>query len=61
MSRSVCQHDPLKPKTSLRVETHPFAGIRVHCEVCDGSASVGKKSGKIRLLDLPVLPSAVSP
>lgn len=55
-----CQHNPLQPNTSLRIETHPFCGVRIACLVCSDYATVGRKSGKIRMVTLPVRPSAVA-
>lgn len=42
----VCQHDPLAPMTSLRIESGLFGAMRVHCLVCDKANQVGRKSGR---------------
>lgn len=57
----MCQHDPLKPDTTLQIQTHPLCGMRIACLECSNYATVSRKTGNLRVVTLPVRPSAVAP
>jgi hypothetical protein len=42
-----CQHNPLRPNPTLRVESDVFGNYRIHCLVCDSAAAFAPRTGKI--------------
>jgi hypothetical protein len=49
LTPSGCQHDPFRTDvpTTVRVESHPFCGVRLRCRVCQDTAGLSRRSGFI--------------
>lgn len=44
-----CQHDPFRTDVpcTIRLESHPFGGVRLRCRVCQETAALARHNGTI--------------